>query len=209
MVIIYLITERTDNTPKNTLQFNMNKILLSFIASISLFMSCNNEPTKNDIIRKNAEELIKNSMHDPASYEFVSIEVIDSDTYKNNINQRKNLFSKRLASGYRSLSFDLENNRIDDMNKTLLEIKKDSLILVGIDSIENSMKDKINDVISYTYLFKIRGKNEMGVKILSEYYIQTNAENNEIINLVDDEKKLYLTPFNFPGYEELIKLDPK
>lgn len=75
----------------------MNKILLSFTV-ISLFLSCNNEPAQNDTIRQNAEELIKKNMNDPESYEFVSMQVIDSTTYKNNIEHKKKLYIGFLES---------------------------------------------------------------------------------------------------------------
>ena len=127
----------------------MNKILLSFTV-ISLFLSCNNEPTQNDTIRQNAEELIKKNMNDPESYEFVSMQVIDSTTYKNNIEHKKKLYIGFLESEKKTLDKSRNNN---DIESSRIEIQKDSLIIAGIDSIEKEMGNNVDNVASYTYIY--------------------------------------------------------
>lgn len=63
-------------------------LLLSLITIA--FASCNEKKTtQDDIIRQKAEELITKNMNDPDSYEFVSLEIVDSTTYKDNITHKK------------------------------------------------------------------------------------------------------------------------
>ena len=83
-------------------------------------------------------------------------------------------------------------------------IEKDSLILIGIDSIQNLMGDKVNEDAAYLYKYKFRGKNKLGAVILEEYLIYISP-NWEIIQMTNDRKNLYDNPGDFPGYIELVK----
>lgn len=89
-------------------------------------------------------------------------------------------------------------------NDELYSIKKDSIILSGIDSIQNLMGDKINEDVAYLYNYKFRGKNKLGAVILEEYLIYISP-NWEVIQMTNDRKKLYSNPGDFPGYVDLVK----
>ena len=180
----------------------MKKILLSFTVITSLFLSCNNEPAQNDVIRQNAEELIKKNMNDPESYEFVSIQIVDSTTYKDNIEHKKKLYIGFLESEKKALDKSLDKN---DIESSRIEIQKDSLIIAGIDSIEKEMGNNVENVASYTYILKCRGNNKLGAKVLVDYYIQTKTAEDKIINITDSKNKLYFNPCDFPGFADLIK----
>lgn len=80
-----------------------------------------------------------------------------------------------MASEYESIA----SKKDVPIESSLSEIKKDSLIIAGIDSIEQSIRNKVNDAISYTYILKCRGNNKMGTKILVFYYIQTRTVKTE------------------------------
>ena len=180
-------------------------LLLSLITIA--FASCNEKKTtQDDIIRQKAEELIIKSMNDPDSYEFVSLEIVDSTTYKDNITHKRELYSKFMTSEYESIT----SKKGTAIESGLSEIKKDSLIIAGIDSIEQSIGNKVNDAISYTYILKCRGNNKIGAKILVSYYIQTKTDEDRIINITDDINKIYPHPCDFPGFKDLIeKHNPK
>lgn len=181
----------------------MKRVLLLTLL-VSFLFSCGNENNREDRVKQNVEELIKKSMDDPKSYEFVSIEVIDSVTYKDNIDYRKEHFVKSLNMNRDNIDFYTEIGKNEEIEKYQLEMKKDSLIIDEINSIEQKLGDEVNKIASYTYQFKCRGNNKFGAKILVSYYVQTDFRNDSIINITDDIDKLYLNPTDFPGYIDLL-----
>jgi hypothetical protein len=171
------------------------------------------QPTQDDVVKKNAEEYVKSKMNDPESYEFVKLEQIDSILFSDNIEYRKDYFSRSMESDQSSLERQ-ESYRTKipsmydekDMEDLKIKIKKNEIVLSKIDSIENQLGERKSEVASYTYIFSFRGKNALGAKILNEYVVQTDPSPDfKIINMTDDRDKIYLNPNDFPGYREMIE----
>lgn len=112
-----------------------------------------------------------------------------------NINYRKEYFQKSIENNKGASNYGLDYSS---------SITKDSIILIGIDSIQNAMGDKVNEDVAYLYKYKFRGKNKLGAVILDEYLIYISP-NWEIIQMTNDPKKLYNNPGDFPGYVDLVK----
>lgn len=193
---------------------NIKTKIFAFIATTSMLsISCSEKKLKQDeIVKLNVEDYLQSQMNDPESYEFVKLELIDSISFSNNIEYRKESFQRNLKYN----KDDLERHeryktdipsmyseeKIEEINE---KITKNEKILTKIDSIETNLGNRINETASYTYIYSFRGNNKMGAKILKEYIVQTNpAPNFEIINMTDKKDKIYLNPNDFPGYREMI-----
>lgn len=86
----------------------MKKIIL-LICAITALCSCGESSNQNEKkVREVVEEKLKTEMNDWSSYEFVSLEVLDTIKYIDNINYRKKYFKeiikKRLT--YKFLQFN-------------------------------------------------------------------------------------------------------
>ncbi len=191
------------------------KMVIGLFAFIALGLtSCSEKlPTQDDIVKKNAEEYVKEKMNDPSSYEFVKLELIDSVLFSDNIEYRKDYFSRNMEYDRSSLerqeSYKTEfpsmydEKDVDDLKA---KIEKNERILAKIDSLANQLGERKNEVASYTYIFSFRGNNALGAKILNEYVVQTDPSPDfKIINMTDDKDKIYLNPNDFPGYREMIE----
>ncbi len=186
--------------------------LFVFIA-IGLSSCSENQPTQDDIVKKNAEEYVKEKMNDPNSYEFVKLELMDSITFSENIEYRKDYFSRDMEydlsslerqEGYKTEIPSMYNEK--DVEKLKAKIEKSERILSKIDSLATLLGDRKKEVASYTYIFSFRGNNALGAKTLNEYVVQTDpAPDFKIINMTDDQDKIFLNPNDFPGYREMIK----
>jgi hypothetical protein len=192
-----------------------SKIVLGLFALMTLGLtSCSEKkPNRDEIVIKNAEEYLKAKMNDPKSYEFVKLALIDSVLYSDNIQYRKEAFSKYLEDdkdeikrkeGYKiDLPSMYDEKEIEELKA---KIAKNEKILMKIDSLETKLGNKKNEVASYTYVFSFRGNNALGAKILNEYILQTNPSPDfKVINMTDDKDKVYLNPNDFPGYKEMIE----
>lgn len=191
------------------------RIALRIFVFISLGLkSCSEkQPTQDDVVKKNVEEYIKEKMNDPSSYEFVKLELMDSITFNDNIEYRKNYFNRSMESD-QSLLERQERYKTEmpsmydekDAEELKVKIEKNQRVITKIDSIANQLGERKNEVASYTYIFSFRGYNALGAKILNEYVVQTDPSPDfKIINMTGDKDKIYLNPNEFPGYREMIE----
>lgn len=196
--------------PLTTNRFNAILIVIAFTV---IYSSCSEkEPTRDEIVKNNIEEYIKPNLNDPESYEFVSLTLLDSVLYIDNINFRKEMFLDRVKNDEGSLGIMISGNEEfpttfseEEMNEYRRKIDNNKAIYSKIEEVEKSMGDKVNEVASYTYIFQMRGNNKMGAKVLSEYFVQTEPYPTfNILNITNDRDKLYLAPNGFPDYEEIV-----
>lgn len=193
----------------------ITRMALGFFALIAIGLtSCSEkQPTQDDIVKNNAETYVKEKMNDPSSYEFVKLELMDSVTFNDNIEYRKDFFSRNMEydrsslerqEGYKTeLPSMYDEKEVEELKA---KIEKNERILSKIDSLATLLGDRKNEVASYTYIFSFRGNNALGAKILNEYVVQTDpAPDFKIINMTDDKDKIFLNPNDFPGYRKMIE----
>lgn len=166
------------------------------VCTIVALCSCGSTGNSNEKkVREVVEAKLKAEMNDWSSYEFVSLEVVDTIKYIDNINFRKEYFKSNI---------DRNKEMYEKTNNELYSTRKDSIILAGIDSIQNLMGDKVNEDAAYLYDYKFRGKNKLGAVVLDEYLIYISPD-WEVIQMTKDRKNLYNNPGEFPGYVNLVK----
>src|SRR5690554_6126709 len=174
-----------NNQIMNEMKNKTTRMALGFFALIAIGLtSCSEkQPTQDDIVKKNAETYVKEKMNDPASYEFVKLELMDSVTFSDNIEYRKDYFSRNMEYDQSSLERQ-ERYKTEipsmydekDVEELKAKIEKNERILSKIDSLATLLGDRKNEVASYTYIFSFRGNNALGAKILNEYIVQTDRK---------------------------------
>lgn len=195
----------------------MKQLLLPVLA-LGLLASCSTNTSeevvtalsRDEVVRNNAEEYIIPKLGDPDSYEFASLELIDSVLYKDNIEYRKDHFARALeyAQGQVDRQLEFKKDFPTVYKEEVLlgyqeDVKKNEAMLSKIDSLTSALGEKSNEVASYTYIYKFRNTNGFGAKVLNERIIQTTPDLG-ILNMADDTKDLYLNPNDFPGYQEVV-----
>ena len=150
------------------------------------FQSC--EKTQEQILREMIESRLDSAMHNPDSYEFVSMSPIDSvmSKWDEEVEAEK---IKLFISMYEAET-DALNAKAD--NTTLSYNKRISLLekgLKNLEKVDSLKKEYISQGLSYTSyltgyytLFRFRGQNKFGATILNEYKVIFNKELTEIID---------------------------
>jgi ABC-type Fe3+-citrate transport system substrate-binding protein len=130
----------------------MKKYITALLITVLLFSSCNNEEGE---MKKKFKISFKKSMHDPSSFELVDF-VIIKEAYSYSDKNKRYLDSVYSA-----------NNNYDNYSKL-----QDSIVSI----------EKNNDKnFSYTrVLAKVRGKNSLGAKTLSNHQILYSEMMDEI-----------------------------
>ena len=146
-------------------------------------LGCDSSLQKKELtIQENAEKIIKAEMNDPDSFEFDKLILLDSVTYKQNIDYWRAVFELRTQLAEKALQkeigFKTTNPRV--YKEEYLQIIKDDIsqktsIVARIDSVEFQNQGNLNDVAIYTYLYRFRANNVFGGKILNSYIIQVGG----------------------------------
>ncbi|WP_106832246.1 hypothetical protein [Parabacteroides pacaensis] len=173
----------------------MKNILIFLLPFLLTSCFVPQKPSKEDIIKNNLVAYLHDKLDDPQSYQFVSLELIDSTTYLDNINYRRRDFEDGIK---------FHERIADSPDEYINEINRDKRILAKIDSIQTALGDTVNHIAAYKFLFKFRSKNAFGAKVLNEYILQTTGSPLfEIIQMTNDPDKVYLNPNEFPGYRDM------
>ena len=143
------------------------------------------------IIKNKLESYLQTTLNDPKSYEFVSLEFVDSVTYGHNIKEIKNWYQHNLET-----SKILQNK---------LEIKTYKSFLLAIDSVEKSLgNNTLNQTAAYLLQLTFRAKNAMGGLVLGNEIVQVSpAPEFKLLTVTDDKDKVSYAPNDFPGFTEI------
>jgi uncharacterized lipoprotein NlpE involved in copper resistance len=135
------------------------KKIITAILMIMTFISCNNtnkekEEKKlmpDDIVEKNAEAFLADKLNDPTSYEFVSLKIVDTISFKQNIEEYKRMGETDMKWNEDRIEKLLDYKKTlpslfdkDELNKQKQELVENKKMLNGIDSIETSLGEKVN-----------------------------------------------------------------
>jgi len=162
---------------------------------------------RDGMVRKSIERKLQKEMHDPKSYEFVSLLCLDSITYRKNLEYILKDCAQSIEEDQRMHKSNSSFNRSypgsyskEDLEKLQLKIEKEKVLLEKCKTIGDSLGNKLNEVASYLYVFEMRGNNKMGGKVLQEYYVQTSNEHPYVIyNMATEVSELILAPGTLPG----------
>lgn len=202
---------------KNKMKNTITKMTVGTLSILLLiFSSCSEKKlSQKEMVKKNAEQYLKQRLDDPESYEFVELKFRDSVLFKDNIEreikyQKSNLdFDKnqlKKQKEYKAEGFSLFNE--EEYKEYKNKVEKGKRIIQRIDSVKNELGEEANNVAAYSYFFKFRANNKLGAKTLHTYVVQTKpGPNFEIINMTGDKGKIILNPNRFPGYNEIMGIN--
>ena len=198
----------------------INSLLTGLFPITALLFGCSESPpTKDDIVRANVEAKLKENMNDPASYEFVSLVLIDSITFGDNAKHRTdywddevNSATREIEQGYKyrdsyaEMGVDPPTSYSPEaLVKLEAKLERNREVRNKVNELADGLGSQSEQVASYTYTFKFRGNNALGAKVVNEYFVQTGPPPAlEIINMVQEQGKLFLNPGDFPGYRDLV-----
>lgn len=167
---------------------------LWFLACLIILLWACQEHSKSrkEIIEENINKWIQEYVSNPNDFKIEAIVLYDSITISDNIEFRRRDFQKDREFNMNHL----DGKGVDELNE----------IINGIDSIEQALGDKLNNVLVYKYVMRANSKNfAYGARTTQDYYIIVDsAKTWDIIQITSDFNKLFLNPKDFPGYQELV-----
>lgn len=144
----------------------MKNILLLLITFTFLTSCAETQKTNEEIIKENIEARLKSSMKDPASYEFVSMEI--EATFS--VGERRYILTEDVVNKFR------ESNKVVPAEEHLNQVEKEYEFL-------QKQTDESKEGI-YFVGFVAKGTNSRGEVIQTYYYAKIiNDENKTVLSL--------------------------
>jgi DNA anti-recombination protein RmuC len=192
-----------------------SKLLLLAVATALLATSCfkSKKEAQQQTVQENVEAYLMPKLNDLSSYEFVSLTLVDSVNYKNNIltekEQQQYLLTIDQEKMEREAKLKEDGSSLYNPEREIKfgdSVQKMKALIAEMDSIEQTLGKKLEETASYTYKYSFRGNNALGAKVLNEYIVQTSpGPDFKILNVTGSSDKVLLSPNGFPGYKELLK----
>lgn len=180
------------------------KSTLSLFIMCCIAFSCSKSPKSE--IQEAIEKIILPQLDDPSSYEFASLQILDTIKYEDNINHDKFLFEKTINDNNDIISrfkkiHQRENEEVLNfrLSNEMSAVRVYSKAIEILDSIENGIQtDKI---CAYTCCYKFRSNNGLGNLTLNTLYIEISPllQNYNILNIQNEIEKLSPTPGDYPN----------
>lgn len=156
----------------------MKKVLFLSIA-LMVIIGCGTQVEKIDPARKAFEEAYKAKMDFPETYEFLKMEKLDSATYQDILNTRKNYLDR--------MSFAFDQEDYDKLSK-----------------VQNNLADTAMNVATYLYKFIVKGNYPMIGEATPEIFVVMTSDYQIVeSNILESEVTLHHYTL-LPGYKEIV-----
>lgn len=156
----------------------MKKVLFLGIA-LMVIIGCGTQVEKIDPARKAFEEAYKAKMDFPETYEFLKMEKLDSATYQDILNTRKNYLDR--------MSFAFDQEDYDKLSK-----------------VQNNLADTAMNVATYLYKFIVKGTYPMIGEATPEIFVVMTSDYQIVeSNILESEVTLHHYTL-LPGYKEIV-----
>ena len=176
----------------------MNKLFV-FIALVAIVTACAHNVTplsRNEIVKRDSQEILKKTLNDPASYQFADFNLLDSMTYRQSLDFRRKSFSDFLDQ-----SKSLAIYSSDKYTKKNIEMNAE--ILQGLDSLAEVDEACLDSICAYKYELSYRAKNDFGAIVFGSVLLWSDYD-GKVIDMAESEDKISLVPKDIPGYYDYI-----
>lgn len=185
--------------------------LILFIST--LLLGCTSK-SPYEIIKHNVVNYTIDSLK-AKKYELIELKLVDSITYKNNIDRDKELVNYALKHWQQQLDNTLENYKyakpqvIEDKTSLIIaNINQIQRIQFKIDSIETSNEQLLYTSAAYLLMYKYKEQSSFGEPIKHTCYVSTTGyPGYSVLNVQEDLYDLmHLSQKHYPGSDEIKTL---
>ena len=179
----------------------MKKILM-FAALLAAMVSCGTKQT--DPFEKALIESIKQSVGQEGKVKVYSMEKIDSTTFRTEMERKFKIFNLRIDQNRKFYETYIKEGKSRNAALKSDAIKKDQAILEGLETIQESLSDRLDEVAYYDYKFSAGGNFETSKAEFRDYFCAITPS-GEVLAISPDQNAIYKgTASVIPGYKELL-----
>ncbi len=142
---------------------------------------------------------------DPASVHLGKVECVDSSTFRAEVARRREVFSFKLEQDSKLYERYRVERKMNNASAKFAAMQKDIRVLASLDSLEQSLSARLDEIAFYDYRFSATGKMPDGGRLeVPEMYIALTPD-AQVVSMAGDRKALRKgTGRVIPGYLELF-----
>lgn len=179
-------------------------VLITFLSFA--FAGCSKSDT--DIVRENAEDYLEQTLDDASSYEFVRLEYKEEITQRDNLNFRIDRFNRDLERAEEAKKRQEESRFLQEsLKRTEIEIERNLSIIPELESLKESLGDKLDETACHVYEFDFRASNQMGGIVLTNSHLYVNPD-LEVTHLATTFGQMLNTCNELEEYRDVIRNNP-
>lgn len=160
------------------------------------------DPAENAI-----RDRIASSVGEDAKITFYRMEKVDSTTFGEELERREKAFQLRLEQNSKYLIKYSDGKHPKNAAEKSEEVKKDMLVLRGLEEIRERMADSLSVVAYYDYVFSGKAVTKTTVSEFTDWYA-TVTPDGQVYTMESSTKGLHSAMGHvIPGYTELVGKD--
>lgn len=137
---------------------------------------------------------------------FDTFEVVDSATFADELRMRKNMFALKGEQAKKMHSQLMKAGRFEKLAEKMHDIKFSDMVLEGLDSLEQDMGDKVNQVAYYDYCFTAHIVKADNQRIDAVNFYACITPDCKVLKYAAQKKDLHkVTGRVIPGYLKLVR----
>ena len=182
----------------------MNKTFLIACTAAALFCGCTRQepsPVEKAILQRVASQ----AGTTPEAVRLDKVELVDSSTFRQEFARRREVFRFKLDQDTKMYEQYRSARKANNAAVKFEAMKKDIGILARLDSLEQSLSGRIDEVAFYDYRFSATGKLPDGGRLeVPEMFIALTPD-SQVVSMAGDRKALRKgTGRVIPGYLEIF-----
>jgi len=179
---------------------------LPYILSVMLIVSACGSSAP-DPVAKAIEAAAMQGATDDYTFRITSLEKIDSTTFRTETERRKELFLLKQQAEEKLFQKYYKEGKRQNSENHRLAMEKAKANLAFVESLEDRMADRLDDIAYYDYVFSGYSKTKDGSMTYDNVYV-TITPDGEVLTMTANQKDMHKgTGKVIPGYIEGISSD--
>ena len=190
---------------ENQYKKHMKSNLLILAAALLALAGCQGKVETDPVTAALKEKITKVMEGDVKSIKITGLEKIDSTTYAQELERKKKVFELKFSQCEKAFNIYNRQGMFAEAQGKVKDMQSARNISKGLLTIEEAIKDSINNVIYYDYKFAVDATGaETELKLDEAYAAITPA--GEVLNMGQSQGSIHKSlGYLIPGYSSLVR----
>ena len=179
----------------------MKKILM-VAALLAAMVSC--APKQTDPLEQALIDNILQSVGEEGKIKVYKMEKIDSTTFRTELERKFKIYNLKIEQNRKFYDTYMKEGKPKNAALKSEAISKDQAILKGLEAIQESLSERLDDVAYYDYRFSASGNFKTSKATYNDYFCAITPS-GEVLGVNPDQNTIHKgTSAVIPGYKELL-----
>ena len=179
----------------------MKKILM-LAALLAAVVSCGTKQV--DPMEQALTGSIKQAVGQEGKVTIHKMEKVDSTTFRTELERKFKIYNLKIEQNTKFYNTYIKEGKPKNAEIKSQAILKDQAILKGLEAIQESLADRLDEVVYYDYRFSASGNFETTKAVYNDYFCAITPD-GDVLGISPDQNAIHKgTARAIPGYKELL-----